>query len=118
MGPSRAQNAPYIVTELDAQTGALFAQNPWNAEFAQRVAFIDMAGAQDDWTGDRTQFLGRNGGLQRPAVLALGAPLGKQVGRASIRAARCARSCGCHQANASSSPCCWARERTMPKRGL
>jgi cyclic beta-1,2-glucan synthetase len=80
LGPSRAIGAPYIVTELDAPTGALFAQNPWNAEFAQRVAFIDMAGAQNDWTGDRCQFLGRNGSVQRPAALVLGSPLGKQVG--------------------------------------
>src|SRR5262249_34100425 len=80
LGPWRAQGAPYIVTELDAQSGALFAQNPWNAEFAQRVAFIDLSGAQQDWTGDRCQFLGRNGSLQGPAALVAGGALGKQVG--------------------------------------
>jgi cyclic beta-1,2-glucan synthetase len=80
LGPSRGMGAPYIVTELDAQTGALFAQNSWNAEFAERVAFADMSGAQSDWTADRCQFLGRNGSVQRPAALVLGGPLGKQVG--------------------------------------
>ncbi len=80
LGPWRAQGAPYIVTELDAQSGALLAYNPWNADFGERVAFVDLAGKQVDWTGDRCQFLGRNGSLQWPAGLELGSALGKQVG--------------------------------------
>ena len=31
--------APFVVTEIDPQTGALFAQNPWSNEFHGRVAF-------------------------------------------------------------------------------
>jgi cyclic beta-1,2-glucan synthetase len=80
LGPWRAHGAPYVVTELDAETGALFAHNTWNTEFAQRVAFADLTGKQDDWTADRSQFLGRNGTLQWPAGLMPGVTLGRQAG--------------------------------------
>ncbi len=69
LGTSRAVTAPYIVTELDIETGALFAQNPWISEFGTRVAFADLCGQQSSWTGNRTEFIGRNGCLDAPAGL-------------------------------------------------
>ena len=81
LGPSRSTAAPFIVTEIEPKTGALLARNPWNAAFGSRVAFADLAGRQTNWTGDRREFLGRNGALDRPAALAPGAPgLSKRVG--------------------------------------
>ena len=53
----------YIITEIDSQTGALFARSTWGGEFGGRVAFADLAGKQTSFTGDRTEFLGRNGTL-------------------------------------------------------
>ena len=61
-------------------TGAMFAQNPWNATFGTRVAFADMAGRQTQWTGDRREFLGRHGTLARPAALRGTNTLSQQVG--------------------------------------
>ena len=80
LGPSRATGAPFIVTEIDAATGAMFATNPWNAAFASRVAFLDLAGEQTGWTGDRREFLGRHGTLAAPAALSGTEALSKQVG--------------------------------------
>jgi cyclic beta-1,2-glucan synthetase len=80
LSTSRSNAAPYIVTEIDAQTGALFAMNPWNAMFRGRVAFADLAGQQTSWTCDRREFIGRHGALERPAGLVGGEALSKRVG--------------------------------------
>ena len=74
LGPSRSASAPFIVTEIEQETGALLARNPWNAAFGSRVAFIDLAGRQTTGTGDRREFLGRTGTLDNPALLAAEAP--------------------------------------------
>lgn len=80
LGVSRSAAAPFIVTEIDAETGALFARNVWNSEFGDRIAFIDLGGSQTHWTGDRTEFLGRHGALNSPAALTRGEPLSGKVG--------------------------------------
>lgn len=80
LGSSRAANAPFVVTSIDESTGALLARNAWNAEFGARVAFFDLAGAQSSWTADRSEFIGRNGGLAAPAALAPDVRLSNRVG--------------------------------------
>ena len=80
LGTSRGASAPFVVTEIDAETGAMLARNPWSNEFGGRVAFADLAGRQVAWTGDRTEFLGRNGTLDHPAALAGSTPLSNRVG--------------------------------------
>jgi cyclic beta-1,2-glucan synthetase len=80
LGPQRAAGAPFVVTELDSETGAIFARNSWNEAFAGRIAFADVGGAQIAWTADRTEFLGRNGGLDAPAGLARGTTLSRRAG--------------------------------------
>ncbi|APR95193.1 hypothetical protein PATSB16_18510 [Pandoraea thiooxydans] len=80
LGTSRAASAPFIVTEMDAQTGAMFAANPWNAGFGKRIAFVDWVGRKTSWTGDRTEFIGRNGTLEQPAALAGSAGLSNRTG--------------------------------------
>jgi cyclic beta-1,2-glucan synthetase len=80
LGPSRGASLPFIMTEIDAATNAMFARNPWNIAFGSRVAFFDMCGAQTDWTGDRREFIGRNGTLASPAALVDAAPLSNTVG--------------------------------------
>lgn len=80
LGAPRVLAAANIVTEIDPATSALFARNPQHNEFSADVAFLDLLGVQRSWTADRTEFLGRNGGLGRPAALADGAPLSGQVG--------------------------------------
>ena len=80
LAASREASAPFVSTEIDTATGAMFARNPWRTEFRNRVAFADLAGRQMSWTGDRKEFLGRNGTLDHPAALAGGAPLSNRVG--------------------------------------
>ena len=80
LGPSRSATLPFVTTAIDPQTGAMFARNPWNIPFGSRIAFLDLRGGQTDWTGDRREFIGRNGSLADPAALAGGAPLSNNVG--------------------------------------
>ncbi len=80
LGTSRGAAAPFIITERDSETGAIHARNPWNNDFGTRVAFIDLGGRQTAWTGDRTEFLGRNGALNSPAALVDASALSRSVG--------------------------------------
>jgi cyclic beta-1,2-glucan synthetase len=80
LGTARGAAGPFIVTTIDPSTGAMLARNPWNIDFGTRVAFADLAGRQTSWTGDRREFIGRNGTLDQPAALAGGAALSNSVG--------------------------------------
>ncbi len=80
LGPSRTAAAPFVTTEIDSGTGAMFARNHWNPVFGTRVAFADFAGRQTEWTGDRREFIGRNGTLAGPQAFVGGAPLSNTVG--------------------------------------
>jgi cyclic beta-1,2-glucan synthetase len=80
LGVSRSASAPFIVTEIDPDTKAMLARNTWASDFGGRVAFADLGGAQTAWTGDRTEFLGRNGVLERPAALVREGRLSGRVG--------------------------------------
>jgi cyclic beta-1,2-glucan synthetase len=80
LGVSRSVSAPFIITEVDANTGAILVRNSWNSEFHGRVAFADLGGHQTACTGDRTEFLGRNGTLDHPQSLERGDPLSGKVG--------------------------------------
>jgi len=80
LGVARGGSAGFVVTEIDAATGAMFARNSWNGEFADRVAFADLGGRQTSCTGDRLEFLGRNSGLENPASLQRVRPLSGKTG--------------------------------------
>jgi cyclic beta-1,2-glucan synthetase len=82
LGTSRDASAPFVVTEIDADTRAMLARNFFNTDYGSRVAFADLSGRQLTWTGDRTEFFGRNGSLDHPAALAGDAPLSNRVGAA------------------------------------
>jgi cyclic beta-1,2-glucan synthetase len=80
LGIGRTGFAPFVVTDIDPVTGAMFARNAWNWEFANRVAFADLCGRQTSWTGDRLEFLGRNASLDHPASLERGREFSGKVG--------------------------------------
>jgi cyclic beta-1,2-glucan synthetase len=80
LGVSRSGSTPMVITEIEPATGALFARNAWNGEFADRVAFADLGGRQTSWTGDRLEFLGRNASLDHPASLERGEKLSGKTG--------------------------------------
>jgi cyclic beta-1,2-glucan synthetase len=80
IGSSPAASRPYIATEKDVSTGAIFARNLWQGDFGGRIAFADLAGRQEHFTTDRAEFLGRNGSTNYPLALHSGKPLSGKVG--------------------------------------
>jgi len=69
LGELRGKNLAGITTEIDPRSGALTARNPFNGDFPDRIAFADCSEAVRTVTGDRAEFLGRNGTAARPVAL-------------------------------------------------
>ena len=69
LGDLRQKSLLHVQTEVDLKTGALLARNYYNTEFPDRIAFIDVNDETRTLTGDRKEFLGRNGSLSQPAAL-------------------------------------------------
>ena len=69
LGFTRASSAPYIITEIDEPAATIFAKNPFNNEFADRVAFVATSEPVSSATCDRKEFIGRNSSLETPAAL-------------------------------------------------
>jgi len=81
LGDLRPKSTMHIVTEIDVTSGVLYARNAYNTEFAGRTAFFDVDDATRTFTGDRGEFLGRNGTLKNPAAMSR-ARLSNKVGAA------------------------------------
>ncbi|PIQ23378.1 hypothetical protein COW36_03115 [bacterium (Candidatus Blackallbacteria) CG17_big_fil_post_rev_8_21_14_2_50_48_46] len=69
LGELRSKNLLHIMTEVDLKTGALLARNNYNGEFPECIVFLDVNDITRTLTGDRQEFIGRNGTLTQPAAL-------------------------------------------------
>jgi len=69
LGDLRSKSAMHVITGIDPNSGALLARNSYNTEFHDRTAFFDADDANRTVTGDRREFLGRNGSLNSPAAM-------------------------------------------------
>ncbi|HEY3278506.1 MAG TPA: glucoamylase family protein, partial [Syntrophorhabdaceae bacterium] len=61
LGDLRPKSAMHVLTAINPVSGALLAHNPYSTEFGNRTAFFNADDAARTVTGDRTEFLGRNG---------------------------------------------------------
>lgn len=69
LGDLRPKTIMHVTTEVDAGSGALFARNPYNTDFADRVAFFDVDDPARTVTCDRDEFIGRNGEMSGPQAM-------------------------------------------------
>jgi len=69
LGFSRAQSSQTLVTLWNERGQCLLAKNTYNNEFAHRVAFMSSSGTNKSYTGDRKEFIGRNGSMDKPAAM-------------------------------------------------
>ncbi|HEX5102885.1 MAG TPA: cyclic beta 1-2 glucan synthetase, partial [Pirellulaceae bacterium] len=69
LGDFRSKTLLHVVTELDPASGAILARNVYSPEFGDRVAFVNCSESSRTFTGDRAEFLGRNGELANPSAM-------------------------------------------------
>lgn len=77
LGGLRPRAVMHTVTEIDPTCGALVARNPYNSEFQNYVSFFDVDDPNYLYTTDRTEFLGRNGSLEKPDAMTKSSLSGK-----------------------------------------
>ena len=85
LGVTPAGSARFVVTEHDGESGAIFARNRTNFEFADGIVFgaaVVPPGATVRWTADRAEFLGSGGRREVPAAVTGAADLGGRAGAA------------------------------------
>jgi cyclic beta-1,2-glucan synthetase len=69
LGALRSMAAPRVVSEYDAALHSILANNAWNPEFASRTAFLTASHPPHSVSGDRYDFLGKEGCVEEPAAL-------------------------------------------------
>ena len=73
LGVNRNQTAPFINTQIDSDSGALIAHNVYQDYFPEQFGFLQMVTEKTEiersWTGDRVEFVGRNGSLSQAGRL-------------------------------------------------
>ncbi|HEB88498.1 MAG TPA: cellobiose phosphorylase, partial [Deltaproteobacteria bacterium] len=69
LGRAPEPGPSHVTTWFDPPSRTLYARNGWNADFAERVAFLTSDREPHGFTADRTEFLGRDGDPAAPAAL-------------------------------------------------
>ncbi len=69
LGEDRGRSQMHVLTDWDPDLGALTARNHYQPDFGSLLAFIAMTPRPEDFTGDRTVFIGRNGEMANPAAM-------------------------------------------------
>lgn len=69
LGTNRRESRWLLAPHYDPELHTLFARNPWNPEFAERVAFLASSEVAHGVSADREAFLGRGGTMSNPAAL-------------------------------------------------
>src|SRR6185503_9739094 len=69
LGPPRAGDRRFVVSERHEASGTIRARNAYNTEFKDRVAFWQSSAPVQSFTCDRGEFIGRNRTLASPAGL-------------------------------------------------
>ncbi len=69
LGENREDTQLHVVTQWEEKAGILFARNRYHSDFGHRLAFAAMSPRAEHHTGDRVEFLGRNGRPADPAAL-------------------------------------------------
>ncbi len=74
LGVHSERESPFVITWWDDDGQILMARNTYQETFRDQIAFLHMAapiknGHDLSWTGDREEFIGREGSLEEPVAL-------------------------------------------------
>ena len=69
LGEHRENMQTHIITSWDRNSKTLLARNHYRADYGERIAFATTNPAPETYSGDRAEFIGRNGTLSAPAAL-------------------------------------------------
>ncbi len=69
LGTQKEETQIHIITDWDPESNSIFAVNRYNPHFGSWVAFSTSLPLAASYTGDRTEFLGRNSTVESPAAL-------------------------------------------------
>lgn len=69
LGTTREETQAQIVTTWDAAEHILLARNAYHPDYGERYAFLSSSPPPRSFSGDRTEFIGRNGSLANPAAM-------------------------------------------------
>lgn len=69
LGGDKEDTQPHIITEWDSESQAIFAYNRFHPDFGNGVAFTSSVIPPTAYTGNRTEFLGRNRSVVSPECL-------------------------------------------------
>ena len=69
LGDLRHKTVMHINTSTEMNSSVIYATNPYNSDFANRVAFLHTDDLVHSFTCDRTEFIGRNGTLKNPSAM-------------------------------------------------
>ncbi|CAN5242545.1 hypothetical protein BH11PLA2_BH11PLA2_10000 [soil metagenome] len=73
LGTTREATLAHVVSRVDSETGAILAGNRFHPDIPNAIAFADSDMRPRTVTGDRVEFLGRNGRMAMPASFGRGA---------------------------------------------
>lgn len=69
LGGDREDTQMHVITEWDSESQALFAYNRYNTDYGSHVAFSSSTMLITSFSGDRTEFIGRNRSTSSPEAL-------------------------------------------------
>ncbi|HEY3333031.1 MAG TPA: glucoamylase family protein [Capsulimonadaceae bacterium] len=69
LGTDRDATQSHVQTLFDRQSQSIFARNPYHPNYPHNVAFMAINRVAASYTGDRAEFIGRNGTLAHPEAM-------------------------------------------------
>lgn len=69
LGVNGTETRPYIVSEVEKKSGVLLMENKYTSDSRGKIAFVCASEDNCSYTGDRNEFLGINGSMEKPAAM-------------------------------------------------